>query len=176
MRTKNLLLGLLVLAASASVSAAALRLHVTETVIIQAPVAKVWDAVKDFDHLNGWHPAVAQDAIVEGQNNVVGAVRVLTLKDGGTVKERLLAYDAAKHTMKYSILEGVVPVSDYTATLSVSHAGKGRSLVTWSAHFRRKNTGDNPAENENDKTAVDTIKSIFRGGLDNLKKQLEATQ
>ena len=44
--------------------------------------------------LNTWHPALASDEIVEGTNNTVGAVRLLTLKGGGTIKEKLLAYNA----------------------------------------------------------------------------------
>ena len=75
--------------------AAAPWLHVTQTVDIQAPASKVWDTAKNFDQLNTWLPPVAKDEIVEGQNNTVGAVRLLTLKDGGTVKEKLLAYTPA---------------------------------------------------------------------------------
>jgi hypothetical protein len=33
--------------------------------------------------------------------------------------------------------------------------------------------GDNPANNENDKTAVGTITRVYKGGLDNLKKMME---
>ncbi len=62
---------------------------------------------KDFNGLNTWHPALASDEIVEGKNNMVGAVRVLTLKGGGTIKEKLLAYDAKGRSFKYAIVEGV---------------------------------------------------------------------
>ena len=72
--------------------AAAPKLTASESVTIQAPAAAVWDKVKDFDSLNNWHPAVASDQIVEGSNDQVGAVRLLTLKDGGTIKEKLLAF------------------------------------------------------------------------------------
>jgi mxaD protein len=162
------------LLASGYVSAAAPRLHVSQTVAIDASAAKVWKAAKDFDALNSWHPAVAKDVIVEGSNNTVGAVRLLTLQDGGTIKEKLLSFDGAGHKYRYSIIEGVIPVSDYTSTLVVTSAGKGKATVTWSGRFRRKNVGDNPADNENDKTAVDTITGIYRAGLDNLKKLVEA--
>jgi len=154
--------------------AAALRLTVSKTITIDAPAAKVWHAAKDFNGLNTWHPAVATDEIVEGKNNTVGAVRLLTLKGGGTIKEKLLAFDAAGRSFKYAILEGVLPVSDYTSTFSVKSAGKNRSSVTWTGHFKRKNVGDNPADNENDKTARDTIGGVYQGGLDNLKKVVEA--
>jgi mxaD protein len=68
----------------------------------------------------------------------------------------------------------VLPVSDYTSTLVVKSLGKGKSSVTWSGWFKRKNVGDNPADNENDKTAVDAIAGVYQGGLDNLKKVVEA--
>jgi len=155
-------------------SAAAPRLHVTQTVAIDASAAKVWKTAKDFDSLNAWHPAVAKDAIVEGTNNTVGAVRLLTLQDGGTIKEKLLSFDAAHHKFRYAIVEGVIPVSNYTSTFVVTSAGKGKSTVTWSGRFQRKNLADNPADNENDKTATDTITGVYKSGLDNLKKVVEA--
>jgi mxaD protein len=163
----------LALAAAASALAAAPRLQVTETVTIDAPVPKVWKAIKDFNGLGSWHPAIAKDEIIEGRNNQVDAVRLLTLKDGGTIKEKLLVFNPAAHTVKYTILEGVVPVSDYTSTIRVTGAGEGKALVTWSGHFLRKNTGDNPGPTENDKTATDAIHGIYRSGLDNLKKMIE---
>jgi mxaD protein len=162
------------LLASGLSSAAAARLHVTQTIAIDASAAKVWKTAKDFDSLNTWHPAVAKDTIVEGTNNTVGAVRLLTLQDGGTIKEKLLSYDAAHHKFKYAILEGVIPVSNYTSTFVVASAGKGKATVTWSGRFQRKNLADNPADNENDKTATDTITGVYKSGLDNLKKVVEA--
>jgi mxaD protein len=154
--------------------AAAPRLTTSKTITIDAPASKVWHAAKDFNGLNTWHPAIATDEIVEGKNNTVGAVRLLTLKGGGTIKEKLLAFDPASRSYKYAIVEGVIPVSDYTSTFVVKSAGKNKSVVTWSGHFKRKNVGDNPADNENDKTAVDTISGVYQGGLDNLKKIVEA--
>jgi mxaD protein len=166
-------LALTVLASGYSVAAAP-ELHVHKTVTINASADKVWNLVKDFNGLNNWHPAVAKDDIVEGTNNTVGAVRLLSLKGGGTIKEKLLAFDATGHSFRYAIVEGVLPVSNYTSHLSVKPAGAGKSTVTWSGKFQRKNTGDNPGDSENDKTAVDTVTGVYQGGLDNLKKMAEA--
>jgi polyketide cyclase/dehydrase/lipid transport protein len=159
---------------SVAVFAAAPVLKVSKEVSIDAPADQVWEKIKNFDGLNTWHPAVATDQIVAGKNNDVGAERLLTLKDGGTIKEKLLGYDAKGHSFKYAILEGVLPVSDYTSTVSVKSAGKDKSTVTWSGNFKRKNTGDNPGANENDETATNTMGSVYQGGLDNLKKMVES--
>ena len=152
-------------AAAAPAAAEAAVLKVSKSVTIAAPVATVWAKVKDFDKLNGWHPAVAKDEIVEGKNNEAGAVRLLTLGDGGTVKEKLTAFDDAAHSFGYTIVEGVLPVSAYNSTLVVTAEGEG-STVTWSGEFKH-------AEGKDDKTATDTITAVYTAGLDNLKKVLE---
>ncbi len=163
----------LMLLAGGYTHAAAARLHVSKMVDINASADKVWHAARDFNGLHTWHPAVASDEILEGKNNTVGAVRLLTLKGGGTIKEKLLNFNPAARSFKYAIVEGVLPVSDYTSTFSVKPAGKNRSTISWTGHFKRKNVGDKPGEKENDKTAVDTISGVYQAGLDNLKKMVE---
>ena len=167
-----IVMGLSVLACGYAMAAAP-TLTTSKTISIDAAAGKVWDLSKDFNGLNTWHPALASDEIVEGKNNVVGAVRLLTLKGGGTIKEKLLAYDAKGRTFKYAIVESVLPVSDYSSTFVVRSAGKGKSKVVWSGHFKRKNVGDNPGDKENDQTAIDTINGVYQGGLDTLKKMAE---
>ena len=154
--------------------AAAPPLQVKKSITIAAPAEKVWEAAKNFNGLNTWHPALASDEIVSGTNNTVGAVRLLTLKGGGTIKEKLLQFDETGHRFRYSILEGVIPVSHYTSSFVVTSRGKDKTLVTWSGRFKRKNVGDNPADNENDKAATDAISGVYQSGLDNLKKMLQA--
>jgi mxaD protein len=173
MKTIDTLVYIALLASSAVSFAAAPVLTVTKSVTIDAPVAAVWAKAKDFGGLNTWHPAIDTDQIVEGKDNTVGAVRLLTLKGGGTIKEKLLGFSDSGHTFKYTILEGVLPVSDYTSTFAVKAAGKGKTEVTWSGEFKRKNTGENPGEKENDKTATDTMSGVYQSGLDNLKKVVE---
>ncbi len=152
--------------------AAALELHVKRTVIIDAPAAQIWDAVKSFDALNTWHPAVATDQIVSGTNDTVGAVRLLTLKNGGTIKEKLLEFDDSGHRFRYTILDGVLPVSHYTSSLVVSALGNNKTLITWSGKFKRKNLGDAPGDDEDDKAATAAISGVYQSGLDNLRKTL----
>jgi mxaD protein len=154
--------------------AAAPELHVKKSITIAAPADKVWDAAKNFNALNTWHPALAGDEIVSGTNNRVGAVRLLTLKGGGTIKEKLLEFDDTGHRYRYAIMESVLPVSRYSSNFVVTSLGNDKTLVTWSGRFKRKNVGDSPADNENDKTATDTISGIYQAGLQNLKKIVES--
>jgi mxaD protein len=142
-------------------------LSVKEEVAINAPAAKVWEKVSNFNDLGAWHPAVKTTEIVTGENNIVGAERLLTLQDGGTIKEKLLAYNAKGKTFKYNIIEGVLPVSGYVSTLTVKATGKNTSKVVWKGNFKRKDVSATPAEGQDDATAVKVITSVYQGGLEN---------
>jgi mxaD protein len=148
-------------------------LKVSKTVHINAPVDKVWDAVKDFASLPKWHPGFSEDKITKGENNKVGAVRTLTVKDGPSFKEELLAFDDANHTYKYRIIESPLPLRDYHSTMSVQADPKGGARVRWSGVFKRKSTSDTPPDNENDEAATKLVTGVYEGGLANLKKMLE---
>ncbi len=175
MKTMTAIACTLALAAAGVSRAAAPELSVKKTVTIAAPADKVWAASKNFDGLNTWHPALASDEIVSGTNNTVGAVRLLTLKGGGgTIKEKLLAYDEAGHRYRYTILEGVIPVSHYRSSFVVTSLANDKTLVTWSGRFKRKDLGESPATGQDDNAAVDAITGVYTSGLDNLKKMLES--
>jgi mxaD protein len=111
--------------------------------------------------------------VLFGQNNKAGAVRLLTFQDGGTIKEKLNNYIFKDKTFEYEVIEGVLPVSNYVSTLTVSEAKDGKSLVVWKGNFKRKDTSDKPAAGLGDEDAVKTITSVYIGGLDNLKKVSE---
>jgi mxaD protein len=148
-------------------------LHISETVEIKAPVDKVWETVRDFDSLNKWHPGFSSDQLVSGDKNTVGAVRKLTIKDGPSFTEKLLAFDAAHHSLRYKIIESPLPITDYVSTISVRPGPNNTSKVTWRGSCKRKNTSDNPPEGESDAGVTKLLKGVYRGGLDNLKKMLE---
>jgi mxaD protein len=149
------------------------ELVVVEKVTINASADKVWAKAQNFGDLGAWHPAVAKTEIIGGVNNQPGAVRLLTLQDGGTINETLTAYNASGRTLSYVINEGVLPVSNYASTLTVSPLGASASEVTWAANFKRKDLSANPATGQDDKAASETITAVFQGGLANLKKITE---
>jgi mxaD protein len=174
MKRRLVVLALFAIAASSSALADPPKpLSVTETIEVNAPVAKVWAAIKDYDGLTKWHPGFAKDEIVKGSNNTPGAVRALTIKDGPTFTEELLAFSEKDHSYQYRIIESPLPLQDYVATVSVKKGKDGTTVVTWVGNFKRKNPAENPPEAESDAGAVNLIKGVFQTGLANLKKQLE---
>lgn len=148
------------------------QLNVVEKVAINAPTSKVWETVQNFGDLGAWHPAVAKTDIIGGTNNQKGAVRLLTLQDGGQIKETLTAYSGENMTYSYVINEGVLPVSNYASTIQVVPIASG-SEVIWQGRFNRKDLSTNPKEGQDDATATKTMHAVYRGGLDHLKKITE---
>lgn len=147
-------------------------IRVKESVEINASADKVWGLVGNFGDLGSWHPAIAKTDITSGNKDEVGATRVLTLQDGGKINETLTARDASSMTIKYEITESVLPLREYSATIVVQ-AKDGKTVVTWKSMFKRKDPAHEPKAGEDDKTAKDTITSIFKTGLENLKKVSE---
>ncbi len=173
--SKITLLGLgLTLAACATTGGGSManKLTVEEHVAVSAPADAVWAKINNFGDLGAWHPAVAKTEIISGVNNKPDAIRLLTLQDGGTIKEMLTSYSNASMTYSYVIKEGVLPVSDYSSTIQVKPTATG-SEVIWVGHFKRKDLSANPAKGQDDEAAIGVAHAVYRGGLDNLKKMME---
>ncbi len=145
----------------------------TETVEINASPDKVWKVIGNFQDMS-WHPAIAK---TEGKGgNEPQATRTLTLKSGGTINEMLDKYDAAKMSYKYEMQHPdvkVIPVNDYSSTLSVKGEGD-KSTVEWRGAFYRGFMNNDPPPELSDEAAKKAVTGIYRSGLDALKAKLEA--
>ena len=105
--------------------------------VIGAPAERVWAAIRDFNGLPDWRPAIAESRI-EGAApaDQVGCVRAFRLRDGGFIRERLLALSDYDYSCTYSILESPMGVENYIATLKLSPVTDGaRTFAEWSADF-----------------------------------------
>lgn len=149
------------------------RQKVNETIEIKAPADKVWARIASFQDM-GWHPAVAKTEGTGGNSD--GATRTLTLGNGGVIKEKLLGYNAAGRSLKYEITEvdvKVLPVNNYSSTLSVEGDGT-KATVTWKGAFYRGFMNNDPPADLNDAAAVNAVKGVYKAGLEALKKAMEA--
>ena len=151
-------------------------LGVNESVQINAPPAKVWSLVKDWNGLQKWHPAFSNAEIKSGANNKVGAVRTLTMADGGAkFDEELDGFSDKKRMYKYRIIsDSPLPVADYSSTILVkSGKAKGTSVLVWKGKFKRK-VADNPPAGQDDAGVKKAIIGAYQAGLQNAKKLAEA--
>src|SRR5947208_10395084 len=133
--------------------------------VINAAADRVWSVIRDFNAMPKWHPGIAESRI-EGNDpaDKVGCIRNFTLKDGGRVRERLLALSDFDYSCTYSILESPLGVSNYVATLKLTPVTDGnRSLAEWSAEFE--------CEPGREASLAEHIgQGVFQGGFDALKR------
>ncbi|WP_245257409.1 SRPBCC family protein [Methylocapsa acidiphila] len=147
---------------------------IDESVAIAAKPEAVWVLVGDFANMAKWHPLVAESAAKSDE--IQGKMRVLTLKSGGQIVDGLTEYDPTKMTYSYRRVDDDVkalPVSSYTATITVAPAADGTASVEWIGRYYRGDTGNDPPEELNDEAATKAMTDFFQSGLRNLKTVAE---
>lgn len=154
--------------AAAPAAAAGGMITSTKYVEIKAAGSKVWNIVKDFDGLHKWHPAFSNDVLTKGGNGQVGAVRAITLKDGPTFTEELLAYSDENTNYKYKIIESPLPLDNYVSEMRVSPRGPV-TMVTWTGTYMRK-----AGAKETEADIKNLIDGAYEAGLRNVKNMAEA--
>lgn len=145
---------------------------VEKEIVIKADPAKVWAIVKDFGGLHKWLPPVESTKLDTKDGDTF---RLLTLKGGGTILERLKSIDDTDMKLKYEIIEGVLPVGDYNAVMTVKPGpGAGESTVVWMARFYRVYRLNPPIPaGQDDESAIKAVNGVFDAGLPSLKALAE---
>lgn len=144
--------------------------QVYQSRVIEAPVAGVWAVIRDFNALPVWTPLVAESRI-EGNAppDQIGCVRAFRLKDGGFIRERLLALSDYEFSQTYAILDSPMGVTNYVATLRlIPITAGGQTFAEWSADF------DCPDDRE--QALVEQIgRQVFAAGLQALGDRFKAS-
>ena len=103
--------------------------------VVDAPAERVWDHIRDFNALPKWHPAIG-DSRIEGNQpaDKVGCIRSFHTRDGGAIRERLMALSDYEYGCTYAILESPMGVSNYIASIRLIPITDGdRTLCEWTA-------------------------------------------
>lgn len=111
---------------------------------VPADADAVWQVVRDFNGLAGWHPAIDRSEIESGGDvAAVGCIRKLTLGDGNLVRERLVSLDDTDRCYTYDILESPFAVRSYRSTIRVAPVtASGQTFVEWWSHFDADGTDE----------------------------------
>ena len=135
--------------------------------VIDAPAARVWERIRDFNGLPRWHPRIRDSRIENGEPaDRVGCVRDFHLQNGDRIRERLLGLSDYDMFCTYAILESPMPLTDYVATLRLTPVTEGdRTFAEWTAEFECA-----PAEAEALVEGIGT--NVFQAGFSALKRQL----
>jgi len=121
------------------------------SIAVPADADSVWSHVGDFAGLGSWHPGVPP-AELEGDPTRVGAIRTFSVDGRVVAREELVARDPGARTYSYQVLDPMLPIENYVATLTVIPQGDGSEL-RWSAEY----------ESEDD--AVATVEQVFGDGV-----------
>jgi len=125
-----------------------------------------------------WRLSGQLDHLVEADRAVVKEYIAMMQTESARcreITEKLLDYDPYNRRMAYTYVDGAVRATDYYSELVVKEIGPNRSVVAWRGRFlRRAYWTDAPPPGMDDKSALDFLSGAYRGGLENLKKVLEA--
>ncbi|MBG6145374.1 SRPBCC family protein [Roseibium album] len=133
--------------------------------VIDAPSARVWERIRDFNGLPKWHPRIRESRIEEAlPSDKIGCIRNFSLQNGDNIREQLLGLSDYDLFYSYSMLEGPMPLSDYIATMRLTPVTEGdRTFIEWSAEFSCE-----PEKEDELVTGIGT--NVFQGGFDALKR------
>ncbi|MDC9729273.1 MAG: SRPBCC family protein [Methyloprofundus sp.] len=143
-----------------------------KSIIINAPIDKVWAVIKHFDKISDWHPDVLSST-GDGKNKS-GSERKMTL-ESGVLEEGLDYFSDADHEYNYRLKTentDVFPVSSYTTAIQLV-AEEDKTKVKWKSRFYRGDTANTPPKRLNDESAVKAMNSFIQNGLEGLKEKLE---
>ncbi len=133
--------------------------------VIDAPAARVWERVRDFNGLPRWHPRIRESRIENGEpSDKVGCVRDFNLQNGDRIREKLLGLSDYDMFCTYSILESPMPLTGYIATLRLTPVSDGnRTFIEWTAEFDCE-------ESKADELVTGIGTGVFQAGFDALKR------
>ncbi len=112
-------------------------IRVKRSAVIDAPVGRVWEVLRDFNSHSAWHPAVGESRIENGDPaDQVGCVRNFSLRDGNHIREQLLGLSDRDYVATYCILDATLPMRNYVATVQLKPVTDGnRTFWHWESTF-----------------------------------------
>jgi NADPH:quinone reductase-like Zn-dependent oxidoreductase len=112
-------------------------IRVRRSAVLDFPIDRVWEVLRDFNSHSAWHPAVGPSRIENGEPaDQVGCIRNFTLKDGNHIREQLLALSDREHVSTYCILDATLPMRNYVATVQLKKVTDGdRTFWHWESTF-----------------------------------------
>jgi NADPH:quinone reductase-like Zn-dependent oxidoreductase len=115
-----------------------MKITVQRSAVIDAPIDRVWEILRDFNSHHKWHPAVIHSQMENDLvGDVVGGVRRSNLNNATELREQLLSHSDVEHTYTYCILDSPLPLFDYLATVRLRPVTDGsQTFWDWRSQFR----------------------------------------
>lgn len=142
--------------------------EIKRSILIEAPIDRVWQTVRSFDRWDRWLSRVEDCQMEDGEPaDRIGCVRVMGTPSG-KLRERLTGLSEVRHAIEYSMLEapGFSLDSHHAAVVLTAVSEPTATVVEWSASLE--------AENEAEIARV-MADEVFPRGLADLAAHLGST-
>ena len=106
--------------------------QINATKIISASADQIWAAISSIDGLDRWFPIIA-DCSVFGTGE--GAIRAMTLVDGGKITDRIDLIDNKERMLCYNRIESPFPVQSYLGTVKVNRVNEAKAKLSWTVEI-----------------------------------------
>lgn len=142
--------------------------QVVRSTVIDAPVAAVWEILRDFNGHDRWHPIVRRSRLEEAKRtDQIGCVRNFDLEDGANVRERLLSLSDSECRFRYTIVDADIPLQDYVAEVELKPVTDGdRTFWRWSSSF------NTPPGQEGELAAL-VATEVYEAGFEAIRRRVE---
>ena len=139
--------------------------NVYVSTVLNASADTVWSRIRDFNAMPQWHPGIADSRIENDQAaDRVGCIRHFHTRDGGMIREQLLALSDFEYSYTYEILESPMGVTNYVATIKLTPVTDGgRTFAEWTAEF-------DCASGREAELTQSIGQGVFQAGFDALKR------
>jgi hypothetical protein len=124
--------------------------------VMYATLDQAWGMLRDFGALGNYHPYFQNSYIEDGRpSDQIGCVRYFEVREGGYLREQLLALSDDEHRCRYKILHIDANWKNYVAEMHLLPVTEGNKCFgEWWAEF------DVPAEEE--AAAIERVEGTFR--------------
>lgn len=124
--------------------------------VMNATLEQAWGLLRDFSALGNYHPFFENSFIEDGRPaDQVGCIRNFKARDGGVIREKLLALSDDEHRCRYAILEVEADWKNYVAEMHLLPVTEGqRCFGEWWAEW------EVPADQE--AAAAERVAATFR--------------
>ena len=129
---------------------------------VAAETAALWKQFGGWCAIAEWHPVVKSCEETKDGDTVY---RMLTLGDGGKLKEKLV--DQSDVSYRYEIIEGPLPVKNYQSQFSIvpDDDDLDEVNIVWAGTY-------DAADGTGDKDARKTIDGVYKAGIENIGEML----
>ncbi|MCX7099007.1 MAG: SRPBCC family protein [Methylococcales bacterium] len=136
--------------------------HINVTKTINAIADQAWAAISRIGGLDRWFPIISGCSVLGAGE---GATRILTMVDGGKIKDRIESIDHQQQSLRYNRIESPFPVLSYLGTVNVRKVSDAKAELSWTVEI-------DVQEGQRD-AMVGLIHHALTEGIDGLEVELQ---